>query len=160
MSSANNLPIRVRGKDYPSVKAAAAALGIKPASVSSYLGRYGHTDGLGLGFSSPARNQTARRAKPVTICGYRFATVKAAADALGVNYQSLSRTLNRPMTDRSQRRLERLVGNLKAKLAAQADEAMRAAWAASVRDIPPMDRPTGVWRDMPASREISSQVTA
>ena len=118
MSRANCMPVHIRGKDYPSVNEAAAALGIKPASLSGYLSRYGHTEGVGLGCSSPARNKYPRNKKPVDIAGHQFATVKAAADALGVNYQALARTLKRPLSEKSARRLLRLVNAWKARKAA------------------------------------------
>lgn len=109
MSALNHCPIEVRGKVYPSVKSAAKALGIQPASVSSYLTRRGHTRGLGLGFKSPHRNQTARNAKPVTIHGHRFDSIKAAATALGLSYQALHRTLTKPMTPKKSDRLLRII---------------------------------------------------
>jgi hypothetical protein len=104
-----NCPVEVRGRLYPSIKAAAADLGIKPASVSSYLGRRGHTEGLGLGHRSPNRNRTPRNMRPVTIHGHRFETIKAAADALGVNYQGLHKTIRTGMTPKKSDRLLRLV---------------------------------------------------
>lgn len=140
MSRANCMPVHIRGKDYPSVNEAAAALGIKPASLSSYLSRYGHTEGVGLGCSSPARNKYPRNKKPVDIAGHQFATVKAAADALGVNYQALARTLKRPLSEKSARRLLRLVNAWKARKAAEVDDAMRKAWAASMRKTVQVDR--------------------
>lgn len=103
-----NIPVEVRGTIYPSVKAAADALGIRPASVSAYLSRNGHTNGLGLGARSPAHFNMGH-CKAITIHGARFATIKDAARALGVRYTSLHRTLRTPMTPKKSDRLLRLV---------------------------------------------------
>lgn len=116
MSAKNCMPVTVRGQTFPSVKAAAQALKVKPASISSYLIRYGHLDGVGLGFKSPARNRTPRNVKPVVIHGFSFQTISEAAGALGVNYQALSKTLrSKPMTPRQSDRLLRLVMEWNAK---------------------------------------------
>jgi len=119
VSVLNHCPIEVRGTVYPSVKAAAKALGIKPASISSYLGRRGHTDGLGLGSSSPNRNRTAHRKKAIEIHGYRFESIRAAADALGLPYQSFHRTVTKPMTPKKSDRLLRIIMEWQAKEAAK-----------------------------------------
>lgn len=117
MSNGNDMPVCIRGVTYPSVKAATKALGLKRASISSYLRRYGHLDGVGLGIASPERNQTPHNMKPVTIHGAEFPTIQAAASALGVNYHGLVRTLNRPMTPKKSDRLLRLVMAWRARTA-------------------------------------------
>lgn len=117
MSNGNDMPVCIRGVTYPSVKAATKALGLKRASISSYLRRYGHLDGVGLGYASPGRNKTPRNKTPVTIHGAEFPTIQAAADALGVNYQGLVRTLNRPMTPKKSDRLLQLVMAWRARTA-------------------------------------------
>lgn len=109
MSNGNDMPVCIRGVTYPSVKVAAAALGVHPATISSYLRRYGHLDGIGLGYASPERNKTPHNKTPVTIHGAEFPTIQAAASALGVNYHGLVRTLNRPMTPKKSDRLLQLV---------------------------------------------------
>ncbi|WP_282029475.1 hypothetical protein [Paracoccus marcusii] len=109
MSNGNDMPVCIRGETYPSVNAATEAFGLKRGSISSYLHRYGHLDGVGLGYASPERNKTPRNKTPVTIHGAEFPTIQAVADALGVNYQGLVRTLNRPMTPKKSDRLLQLV---------------------------------------------------
>lgn len=135
MSHPLNCPVTVRGESYPSVKAAAQALGITPASVSSYLGRRGHTDGLGLGASSPHRNRTPHHRVPVEIHGCRFETIKAAADALGVSYQSLHKTIRTGMTPRKSDRLLRLVMQWQARSIARTGSCLMSDLPATVADL-------------------------
>lgn len=92
------VPVRIRGVVYPSVNAAAAAVGVKPSTISAQLLRKGHAESAGLGMAAPGRNSIPRNRKPVTIHGTSFPTIKAAADALGLSYTALHQRLRRPMT--------------------------------------------------------------
>lgn len=94
-SAANCVPVRIRGTDYPSITAAAYALGIRPNTISGLLLRYGTADGAGLGYRSPRRNVTPHRQTPVTLFGRRFASIKEAADHLGFSYAWLYKALTK-----------------------------------------------------------------
>lgn len=76
------VPVVVRGRRFPSVKACAEAFGVTPSAVSHRLSRVGHLDGLGL----PRDMSYVRPARPVEtiIFGVRFESRVAAAAALNV----------------------------------------------------------------------------
>ena len=82
----NAVPVMVRGTLYPSIAAAAQALGVMPSTISGHLRRHGHCDFVGLGQKSPAHNRDAHRTAPISIHGRRFPSIKAASDYLGVPY--------------------------------------------------------------------------
>lgn len=91
-------PVRIRGVVYPSVTSAAAAVGVRPSTISGQLLRKGHADSAGLGNAAPGRNSVPRKRRPVTIHGAAFPTIQAASDALGLNYWTLHKRLRKPMT--------------------------------------------------------------
>jgi hypothetical protein len=78
-------PITIRGVTYASAAAAARAFGVTRENI--YMARArGRLDSVGLGMRG---NQ--HRARPVEICGMRFASVKQAAQAVGCHPETLSR---------------------------------------------------------------------
>lgn len=79
--------IKVRGVTYPSVKAAAEALGVKTSAVYSALNR-GNIETLGLGKSQP---------RPVDLDGdgLSFKSIRSASLALGFGRTYLSKVLTR-----------------------------------------------------------------
>lgn len=95
MSDKNCVPVRIRGVDYPSIKAAAAALGITPATISSSLQRNGHAEGAGLGVKSVRHNSTPHRVRPITLHGRDYPSIKVAADELGLGYSWLYKAITR-----------------------------------------------------------------
>ena len=95
MSAKNCVPVRIRGKVYPSITAAARAFRVKPCTVSSQLARYGHADGVGLGCASPRHNAVGHHVKPVTIHGRSFPSIKTAADFFEVSYSWLYKALTK-----------------------------------------------------------------
>lgn len=85
-------PVVIRGRHYPSQKAAAQALGVTPATVNDALNR-GTIDRVGLG-------RAAASAVPVTIRGRRYASQTEAARALGVSLATVWRARRRGTLDR------------------------------------------------------------
>ncbi|SMO63934.1 helix-turn-helix domain-containing protein [Paracoccus laeviglucosivorans] len=88
----NTVPVLVRGKLYPSISAAASALGISGPSISHQLQRYGCADRAGLGLFGP-RVRCNHKAKPVKIHGREFPSIAAAARFMGVSPTHLYRSL-------------------------------------------------------------------
>lgn len=129
MSAKNCVPVRIRGKVYPSITAAARAFRVKPCTVSSQLARYGHADGVGLGCKSPRHNGTGHHVKPVTIHGRTFPSIKAASDFFGVSYSWLYKALTKDSPSNWQDRL------LAALMAADARKT-----AAALKDAEMIDR--------------------
>jgi predicted DNA-binding protein (UPF0251 family) len=83
-------PVRIRGVDYPSQKAAADALGVSRATVNQALDR-GRIEfvGLGKGYGP------TRRRKPCVVDGTRYPSQAAAAAALGVTRSAIHYRLKR-----------------------------------------------------------------
>jgi len=79
------MQVKVRDKVYPSVRAAAEALGVTVNAVYSALNR-GNIDKLGLGKA---------RKKPVDVYGVLFLSMTAAALALNFKRGYLSNALRR-----------------------------------------------------------------
>ena len=77
--------IRIRGVTYPSVKAAAEALGVTVYAIYSALTR-GNIDTVGLGTSRP---------QPVTLDGITFPSIRAASLALGFTRTYLGKVLSK-----------------------------------------------------------------
>lgn len=77
---AARVPVRIRGVDYPSLIAAAEALGVTNAAVYNALER-GTIDGVGLG----------KKYRPVLMNGRIWPSVNAAAAGIGVFPQVISR---------------------------------------------------------------------
>lgn len=77
--------IKVRGVVYPSVKAAAAALGITANAVYSALGR-GNMDTVGTGQNKP---------QAIQLDGLSFPSIRAASLALGFKRTYLSKVLSK-----------------------------------------------------------------
>lgn len=84
--------IIIRGEVYPSIRAAARALGVTHSTVLKAY-HAGRLDGVGLGESYP-------RAMPVRIRGVVYPSVTAAAAALGVGPSAISQALARGAEDR------------------------------------------------------------
>lgn len=79
-------PVVVRGKFFPSQKAAAQFFRVRPNVVSTLLARWGHLDTLGTG---QARRKSSNSAKPITVHGHEFPSRVAASRALGVCVKAL-----------------------------------------------------------------------
>ena len=75
--------IKIRGVTYPSVKAAAASIGVSADSIYSALDR-GNMDTVGLGKT---------KKQPVTLDGFTFPSIRAAGRALGYKRSYLSKVL-------------------------------------------------------------------
>jgi hypothetical protein len=71
--------ITIRGTTWPSIGAAARALGVTPRAITQ-AEEYGYLDRVGEGRRTP---------KPVTLGGWTYPTQRAAAAALGVNEAEL-----------------------------------------------------------------------
>lgn len=85
-------PCRINGRCYPSQKAAAAALGVKPAAICNAIIR-GNEDNVRR-FKRLRGNQNARHT-PVAIFGRSYRSKLAAANALGVPYRTFCRWLDK-----------------------------------------------------------------
>lgn len=84
------VPVRLGDVDYPSISAAAAALGVTAPTLSHRLQKYGCLDLAGQG-SRPPRRQALNSILPITIHGREFPSRVAAARYLGVCSSYLSR---------------------------------------------------------------------
>lgn len=81
-------PVRIRGVDYPSQKAAGEALGVWPSTIGKALER-GKIDRVGLGLSGV----------PVVIRGVSYPSMSAAARALGVHCETIRTAKRRGTLD-------------------------------------------------------------
>jgi len=70
-----SIPVSIGGARYPSIKAAARALGVAPATVVAHLKYIGEW--------------RDKRRKPVTVAGRHFDSVTEAARAFGVTPQTI-----------------------------------------------------------------------
>jgi hypothetical protein len=77
----------VRGKAYPSIKAAARALRVSERTLYRHLDRFGHLDRIG----KPGRPRPDL-SKSVTLGPYTFPSVTAAAAALGLDRKTIRNT--------------------------------------------------------------------
>ena len=68
-----SIPVSIGGVRYPSIKAAARALGVAPATVVAHL----------------KREWRDKRRKPITVAGHHFSSVMEAATAFGVTPQTI-----------------------------------------------------------------------
>ena len=85
------LPVRIRGVDYPSAKAAAEALGVSREWVYNALCR-GRIDRVGLGKGGDYG--TAKiNAKPVRVGGMKFDSMAALARFIGLKDRSVRRAI-------------------------------------------------------------------
>lgn len=80
------VPLRIRGVDYPSIRAAAQALGVSYSTVANALDR-GTLEYIGMGTKSPAKGNPIA----VTIRGIAYRSNVEAAAALGVSRQAVAR---------------------------------------------------------------------
>jgi len=79
-------PVKIRGVVYPSMRAAATAIGVTPAAISLAL-KENRLETVGL----------HPRAVPITIDEIRYPSIAAAARALKMNAETLRRkTLDQP----------------------------------------------------------------
>lgn len=78
------MKVLIRGKLYPSAKAAAEALGVTTSAVHSALSR-GNIDTVGSGRSQP---------QPVELDGVTFPSIRSASLALGFKRTYLTNALN------------------------------------------------------------------
>ncbi|UFM64220.1 hypothetical protein LOS78_01735 [Paracoccus sp. MA] len=92
------VPVSVRGTVYPSITAAARALGVMPSTISGHLSKHGHCDLVGVGYKGPNRNKGGHHSTPCLIHGRKFRSIKAAADYLGVGYPGLYKAMTRGMS--------------------------------------------------------------
>lgn len=110
------MPIAVRGVVYKDRAAAAEALGVTARAISNMVSA-GRADFIGLG-----RDRTHARklhAKPVEIGPLKFPSRKAAAAAIGCNVQVLSKVLDLPPEQRTEKRMRRIARLLAAYAAKQ-----------------------------------------
>lgn len=113
------VPVRIRGALYPSISAAAAALGTSAANISAQLARFGDAERAGLGIRGPRQPVPPGNAKPCRIHGRDYPSLHAAAKDLGVSYTYLSRQASTGFTpDYSQYLLARMMRRDAARVAA------------------------------------------
>lgn len=88
----NAMPVVVRGRQYPSQKDAAAALGITQSALSHMLSKRGNLAMAGLGPTGAPGNQN--NARPFKIGPLTFASRVAAAKALGVSRSQITKWIS------------------------------------------------------------------
>lgn len=96
------IPCEIRGILYPSITAAAKAVGVTPASITQMLDRKGTLDTVGLGKKNPGPVGKANAAKPITLWGVTFASRADAARKLEICRVKLTRHIskNAPKKDK------------------------------------------------------------
>lgn len=111
--------VEIRGTVYETVKAAAAAIGVKPATVYSAICN-GTTETVGNGPGKYPRTpktkelSSASNMRAVTLGSITFKSIRHAEDELGYAHGSIARVL-RSGKQRSQSRLRRAVKEYKEK---------------------------------------------
>lgn len=78
-----HVPVTIRGVAYPSIQAAADALGVKANTISTLLARHGHAETAGLGRQAP-RGPNPGNSKPIRLGSVEYPSRKAAAVDLGI----------------------------------------------------------------------------
>lgn len=87
------VPIRIRGVDYPSIKAAADALGLCHTTISSHLSR-GTLDNAGMGRGYGASRATQNGlSKPISLGGMDFPSRSALSRYLGKSHNYVNTAL-------------------------------------------------------------------
>jgi predicted transcriptional regulator len=92
----NAMPVVIRGKHYPSQRAAAAALGITQSAVSRMLTSKGELSACGLRKYGAPGNRNAARA--LTIGPLTFESRTKAAEVLGITRNQISRWISKRAT--------------------------------------------------------------
>jgi predicted XRE-type DNA-binding protein len=92
MAHFNAMPVVVRGRQYPSQKDAAAALGITQSALSHMLAKRGNLAMAGLGPTGAPGNQN--NARPFKIGPLTFASRVEAARALGVSRSQITKWIS------------------------------------------------------------------
>lgn len=90
------IPVRIRGTVYPSIAAAAEALGIDQSIICHHLRTYGHADLVGLLKRGGQRGKGGDHLKnPVHLCGRTWESRVALAKEIGWPRSRVSRALCR-----------------------------------------------------------------
>lgn len=116
------MQVKVRGKVYPSARAAAAALGVKVMSVYCAISR-GNLDRLGLGPDySKKITKGGQRPRRIVVAGQEFPSIASLARALGRPRKSVGASLRAGETAR-----RRIALGVMALVAQRENAAMRAS---------------------------------
>ena len=89
------IPCEIRGVVYPSITAAAKAVGVTPASITQMLDRKGTLETVGLGKKNPGPVGKTNAAKPITLWGIKFASRTDAAKKLGICRVKFTRSISK-----------------------------------------------------------------
>lgn len=132
------MPVLIRGKEYPSAKEAAKALGVATATVYCGVIR-GNPDRIGLGPDYSARRRGGGKPpQPVTIAGQHFPSMADLARAIGRDPRSVRASLKRG--GEAHRRIVRAVMEIVAQrmkeAAARENAALKAATASPAGRLP------------------------
>ena len=105
------IPCEIRGVIYPSMAAAAKAVGVTPASITKMLDRKGNLDTVGLGKKNPGPLGKANAAKPITLWGVTFASRADAARKLEICRVKLTRHISKNASHKNKEALMMFVMN-------------------------------------------------
>jgi hypothetical protein len=89
------IPCEIRGVVYPSITAAARAVGVTPATITQTLNRKGNLETVGLGKKNPGPAGQTNAAKPITLWGIKFASRTDAAKKLGICRVKFTRSISK-----------------------------------------------------------------
>jgi hypothetical protein len=89
------IPCEIRGVVYPSITAAAKAVGVTPASITQMLDRKGTLETVGLGKKNPGPVGKTNAAKPITLWRITFASRTDAARKLGICRMKVTRMISK-----------------------------------------------------------------
>lgn len=126
-------PVCKDGQHWPSIRAAAADLGVTAGTLERHLARYGHLERVGKPAGLPKGQAPAWRCKPVTLGNRTWPSMGALARHLGISRFQLQRRLNHDPGS--------LVGMLMVRDAPEA----KAALKARLRDAEMVDRVNTRW---------------
>lgn len=93
------MTVRIRGITYPTVEAAAEALGVSISTVHTGLKR-GRPDYIGTGVARPDRAYAGNREKGIQVGPVRWPSQAACARDLGLSDATISRMRSEGRTDR------------------------------------------------------------
>lgn len=83
----NCVPVRYKGRDYPSIKAAAKEIGVARSTISKHLDKYGHLDNL-------LKHPSSEPVK-VTMGNNEWSSINSAARELGFSPSAIQQRLAR-----------------------------------------------------------------
>lgn len=129
--SLQRMSVRIRGKVYPDAYVAAKELGVALSTVYCGISR-GNPERIGLGPDYKSRKTAGGKApKPVTVAGYKFASMAELARAIGRKPKAVRVSLKSGEIAK-----QRIITAVMHWVSKQDNAAMKAAFKAQLKDQP------------------------